>query len=359
MLAVVPSPPPASYSIPTLTELPKISVIYPTYRKNPEFKWLVDSMYTQCVEENFPPENLQFVVVDSYLWSCTTQPEEQDRRNYIATCINGRFDFTHVAPKPNAYQGPHRLTSKNYFTASNARNTGVCYAKNAYLLFIDDLSVLGEKSFKNIIDCARENVVIGFAYKKVFDLAVEDGSGKITHKREVASGIDSRWAQGNDELPILIFGSQLYGYCGMPLEIILMVNGYDQIHDSMGGEDYNLGIRISKIPFDIYYDRSIVFYEADNSEYHTTVFMRRDPEISKEHYEALMAKYDCTQRYDVNGRCDLSHLLLDMTTRQKYKSEGNTFELAELREHILKGGQFTVDFDASSKTLEGLLISEL
>jgi nucleoside-diphosphate-sugar epimerase len=89
--------------------------------------------------------------------------------------LEDRFEFVHVSPMPSAYQGKNKLSKLNYFCCSIARNTGVCYAKYPYIAFIDDLSVMGNGSLHEIVNCANKNIVAAFAYKKVFNLEVEDG----------------------------------------------------------------------------------------------------------------------------------------------------------------------------------------
>ena len=81
--------------------------------------------------------------------------------------------------------------------------------ENWEAVFIDDLSVIGPGSVNEIIKCAKRKLTVAFAYKKVFELNVENG--KILHKREHTGGIDPRLLQPGSPLR-KIGGSQLYGY---------------------------------------------------------------------------------------------------------------------------------------------------
>ena len=73
----------------------------------------------------------------------------------------------------------------------------------------------------------------------------------------------------------------------------------------------------------------------------------------------LMKKFSITTRWDPNGRTDVSHLLLDMLTRDKTWTEGNDYNLSELRTQILEGGSFQDVFDPDMRTIEGILLRDL
>lgn len=326
-----------------------ITFIYITCRENPRLEWFVDSLYSQVIDSKFDIRKIQLVVVDYEL------QYKPNRRDYISTIINSRFEYVHVPPKPNPYQGPYKLTKINYHSCSVPRNTGICYAKYQYIAFIDDLSVMEPNSFNEIIECAKKNIVVAFAYKKVYELSVENGS--IKTKREHPGGIDSRWNQGSEFRQI--GGSQLFGYSASPLDVLLRVNGYDQICDSMGGEDYQYGMRVEKLRVPIFYNRKVIFYESEEYADQGNIFIRRDPLLTKETYDSLMKKYGITRRWVPDARTDLSHLVLDMLTRDKYLSEGNTYTLKELVTRIQNGGTFDSDFHPDMKTIEGVFIRDL
>ena len=324
-----------------------ISFVYITCRKNPILEWFVDSLYNQILEDNFDLKLIQIVIVDFEL------QYDNSRKEYIKNIINNRFDFIHVPPKPTPYQGLHRLTSQNYFCASNARNTGIIYSEHPYLVFVDDLSVLGDNSFKEIVKCAKEQIVVGFAYKKVYDLSVENG--KIITKTECVSGTDHRINLSNSTFH-QISGCQLYGYSASPKSVLFRVNGYDELCASMGGEDYNYGMRIEKLQIKIYYNKNVMFYESEGPQYKDNIFIRRDPKLSKELYTNLLRKYNVEKRYVECNVYDLSHFFLDLLTRQNYwYSEGNNYILEEL----CKKKKFQTNFDKDMKSIDGLYLKDL
>jgi glycosyltransferase involved in cell wall biosynthesis len=322
-----------------------LSFVYTTCRKNPKFEWFVDSLYNQVIEEKFDITSIEIVMVDFEL------QYDETRRETMKQIVNNRFQFTHVEPMPSPWQGKHRLTSRDCFSASLARNTGICYVSGSYVFFIDDLSVLEPGSFKHMVDYAKENIVVAFAYKKVWDLTVDKGS--ITNKRETEAGTDSRWNQGPEFRRI--GGSQLFGYSGSPLSVLVSVNGYDEICNSIGGEDYHYGMRIEKLNIPIFYSRSVIFYESEDLSDQGNVFLRRDPLLEPGHYSQLMQIYNVTRRWVPNARTDISHFVLDLLTRNKSWTEGNVYSLVDLR----KTKQFVSTFHPDLKTLDGVYLRDL
>ena len=326
-----------------------ISFVYTTCRKNPKFEWFVDSLYNQIIEEKFDISNIEIIMVDFEL------QYDDTRRDRMKQIVNDRFKFVHVEPMPSPWQGKHRLSSRDCFSASLARNTGVCYVSSDYVFFIDDLCVLEPGSFKYMAEYATKKIVVAFAYKKVWDLEVESGS--IVNKREHEGGIDFRLKQGDSFRQI--GGSQLYGYSGSPLSVLLSVNGYDEICNSVAGEDYQYGMRVEKIKTPIFYSRHVLFYESEDLADQGNVFLRRDPLLTEEQYSELMKRYNILTRWTPGARTDVSHLILDMLTRNKSWTEGNDYNLTDLKKTIQSGESFQTFFDVNMKTIEGVLLKDL
>jgi hypothetical protein len=137
------------------------------------------------------------------------------------------------------------------------------------------------------------------------------------------------------------------------------VNGYDELHNTMGGEDYNYGTRLEKTGTPIYYSKNVLFLESEELADQGNIFIRRDPLLDDSKYNMLLKKYGVVRRWDPSGRKDLSHLLLDLLTRNKSLAEGNDYNLSMLRTHILNGGGFKTKFDINEKLIDGVFIKDL
>jgi len=72
-----------------------------------------------------------------------------------------------------------------------------------------------------------------------------------------------------------------------------------------------------------------------------------------------MKKYNITERIVPDGRNDLTHLTLDMLKRNKTWTEGNNYNLRELRTSIQNGGSFNNIFSNELKTIDGVYLTEL
>ena len=206
-----------------------------------------------------------------------------------------------------------------------------------------------------MIEYAKKNLIVGFSYKKVHDLIVSEGN--VLSVREEPSGVDTRYNLFSETF-CKITGSQFYGYSASPSSAFLSVNGYDEICNSIAGEDYNYGIRVEKAGNEIYYSKRVLFYETEDI-IEEVSFLRRDPLVSDEAYKGLMRRFNIIERWDPNGRTDISHLTLDMLMRDKTWTEGNDYNLSELRNRVLGGGSFPVVLDPEMRSIEGVLLRDI
>jgi len=279
------------------------------------FEWFADGLCRLC-SGDFP----EVVFVDAVLWD---RPDE--RRHEIASIVDGRFPYKHVAPKPTVWCGPGRKTKTDYFAASNARNTGICYASQPYIFYMDDLSVMSDDWIKEASHASSNGYIVAGSYKKVLDMVVENGQLKsfTVHRNEHGKdiGLDSRWSFGSSNGIIRMDGGMLYGCsCGFPIEDLLQVNGWDEIHDSSGAEDYSLGISLQKHGKQLWFNRNL----------HTT-------EDDLAHGQGPVLK-----RIIKPGNPDASHVILNrLRADPKPRTYGNFFELRTMRDGILNGGSFS------------------
>lgn len=233
-----------------------LTIAYLTNRRDCRVEWFVDSLKREIAHFG---DGLQIrtVMVDFYA----------DQRKGLYP-----FDF-HVTPKPTVWQGAHRLTTKDYFAPSNARNTALCLAPEGWLLSVDDLSVLTPGFLRAVRDAMDNNYIVCGAYKKVRNLTVHKGSVVTCEERQ--QGMDSRWTIGHDSHAVPIGGGQMFG-CStcIPVESLLSINGWDEDCDSMGSEDYITGLMLESAPGSIRYDRRMLTYESEELHHVEKPFLR-------------------------------------------------------------------------------------
>lgn len=238
-----------------------LTIAYMTNRLYPCWEWFLDSLRNQMDRE---PVNI--VVVDFH---------QSTRPNVLPTYV------THVAPKPCVWQGPHRLTSRDYFAAANARNTAACYAVDGWIAYVDDLSVLLPGWLAAVRQGMREGYTVLGAYRKVLGLSVVDG--KVEQYSDHPPGHDSRWAFGRDDCGVRLGTGSLFGCSlAMPVELLMTVNGWDESCDGMGYEDANMSVMLARRATDMRYDRRMLTYESEELHHIGTPFLRVDKKIEGE-----------------------------------------------------------------------------
>lgn len=304
---------------------PTLTVAYVTGRKDCRIEWFLDSLSNECEACGTPVDVL---VIDRYA-------EERD------WLIKHPFIRVH-APKPNVWNGPHRLTKEEYFSAASARNSAICLCRTDWLAYVDDLSVLLPGWLSRVKLAMESNYIVLGAYKKVRELQVENGI--VKHCVETKVGTDCRWSRGGDA-PIPAQPGDLFG-CSLaaPLEAFLTVNGWDERCDAcgLGSEDSMLGFMLTRNGYRLMYDRQMVTYEAD--ELHG---------VEKPLKRVIQKKA---------GREDASWAMLrmvqntDCKVAPQYWPEGG---IRKLREQVLAGEPFPIMAIPDRDWYSGKLLSEL
>lgn len=251
------------------------SICYITSRIDPKFEWFIESLDYQTTKEEKENE-IELIFID--LLVDGVEPGS-DRHKHLEDSVGGKFKFRHISPKPNVWQGQHRVTKENWFAASNARNTGLVYAKGDYIVFCDDLSVLTGAWWNAVKESRNSGKVTCGAYRKCKELKVENGN--ITFFSNFPQGIDNRYQYGNDGVPVSCNGNWLYG-CSFacPVSFLLEVNGSDESCDGMGFEDCILGVRLANKGYAFQYDRRMMTYESEEAHHFDKPMRRTDKGVS-------------------------------------------------------------------------------
>lgn len=294
-----------------------LSIVALTYRQQPRFEWLIDGLAAQLRSG----DEVEVIFVDGR--------HSAPRTAQLARLVAGRFEFRHVAPKPTPYNGRFRLTRREYFAAASARNTGIVYASKGYVAFVDDVCVPMPGWLDEVRRAAAAGYVVAGAYWKQWEMVVQDG--RLISSRAEPSGRDSRWQLGRDDRLVQIAGGQLFGCsCGMPRELLLKTNGYDELCDSIGGEDYQLGLRLEWAGAPIYFSRRMLTIESEELHRVEEGFVRLDKATDPQSYMRRLGEFGVARRA-TDGAYDSSHLILDISYgTRSVRSIGNYYELSEL-----------------------------
>lgn len=309
-----------------------LNIAWITSRKQSCFEWFAQSLWKQLKGD---PTGIRVIVVD--YWLQANQHREwnaddvRNRAGWMRGIVPG-LPLVLTPPKASPWQGPYRLTKKDYFAAANARNTAICLAHDGCLAYVDDLSVLLPTWLSAVLEsCAAKRITCG-AFKKLKNLVVRDG--EVISFDDFPPGLDSRWKSGKDE-PIECPPNWLFG-CSVvaPVERFLEINGWPEMCDStgVGMEDCQTGIALANNGHKLWYDRRMLTYESEE----------------RHHAESSMSRMDkkgdgsfVKVRPGIDHPAEKGHHLVRVLS--KAKRFHNYFEpggIAALRKRILAGEPF-------------------
>lgn len=299
-----------------------LTIGYLTSRKNPMIEFFLRSLRREIHGD---VNGIQLIVVDFHM---NDDPDDISRRDWLKNLIKEEglegIELVHVAPKPTVWQGRHRKTKNHHFAPCNARNTIFALAKHDYVACVDDLSALVPGWLDNVLHGKVHGYVSLGAYRKVFELNV-DKEGHITY-RENPSGIDSRWGRGSATGIVAAEGSWLFGCSfALPLEAALKINGFDERCDGTGLEDVEFGCRLERAGMKIFYNRNVGTVESEEGHgwEGNQKFIR----------ESKPTKYGMNSDWYILNR---------LIRGNKTWTEGNDFNLRELRNKVLSGEAFPI-----------------
>lgn len=312
----------------------KITICYITARKQPMFKWFVESLIMQY------PNGIvddQVIIVDVFV------DHDENRKEDLKKLVNNRFEYTHTASKPSIWNGKHRKTSRNFYDGPSTRNTGFIICDTSYLVYVDDLTVLMPNWLSYHKRAAEKNLIFSGAYDKVSDICFEGNVFKSYHKNDV----DHRMTYQKDDNDLKSGGGWAFGTnTGFPMEYILKVNGYDEFFGARRGcEDCNLGIRLENAGFadKIYYNKncltiedSLLHYTGENevNELYSVRVWKSDINKSNQRHAFLAKTYNDLEHahlyknkmyttYDTHFNLEKERLLYKQTNTFKMVDDYN------------------------------------
>ena len=304
-----------------------LTISYCTSRKDPKIEWFLDSLYREC-GGNY--DGIKIVVVSLHelpLHLSSSVPE-------IRSIIN----LTAVPPKPNVWQGKHRLTSTDWFAAANSRNTALCLAPDGYIAYVDDLSVLLPGWLDRVKAAMDGGYIACGTYQKVKDLVVENG--------EVKSFTD--YPQGHDtgRQPFALsplspcVGGWLFGCsCAMPVEALLTIGGWPEFCDGLGFEDCVCGVALKNAnDYPMFYDSKMMTYESEELHHVEPAMKRTDKGISPDDksHRALNIVQSGTKFFD-------NYVQGGMRTLREKILKGEPFPIVQIPDRCWYDGQLLKD----------------
>lgn len=279
-----------------------VTISYVTARRDPKAHWFFQSLQRETRGDY---TGLRVVVIDFYAekhrdgegW--TTEQAQVRREEFRDLCKCP--DYVHSSPIWNTWQGPHRLPHENWYAKADYLNAAICHTPGEWLVNCDDLSVLMPGWLKAAREAvSRNNVITCGAYRKVSCMAVRNGDvvGFVDHP----SGMDRRWASGEDHRPVACRGSWMFGNFAAPITILLHVNGWPQLSNGLGFEDSTHGNVLERAGGSFVYDRRLLTWESEEDHHREKPMVRSDyGQSPNDKSHAFLALANGTTRWDQFG----------------------------------------------------------
>jgi hypothetical protein len=348
----------------------KLSIAYVTSRATPRWDLFIESFLAQTTPEQ--RKDIEVMFIDGKLWSAfggsnetgqiqLTHPFYHDpkRRYDLEMVVNKRFRFLHIPPKPCLMQGPFRKTNRDFFCASNTRNTAIIAARGDYLVCVDDLSVLMPGWIAQVMHAAGDGYAVCGAYKKVMKLDLwPDGDGFRVDYEEFAGGRDSRWDRGSDTGIVPWSGGGLFGCSfGARVDDMLAVDGSEEACNGGGGEDTDFGIRLERYGVKFFYNRNMLTLESEEGHHDGAILPRERRMVKREH---LPEAYDAWDVHNQDEKYWSDHVLYNRlrfeTGRYRTLIPNN---LREARSVFLATGMVSIPSGPLTDWRDGGLLKDL
>lgn len=211
----------------------RISIAYVTSRREPMFRWFVESLILQYPDGRVTDE---VIFVDAWLEYSTT------RRAELAAIVAGRFDYIHTPPKPSIWRGKHRKTKRNFYDSSGSKNTAFVVMGTQHCVLMDDLSYL----LPGWLDYHRHAAEMGWIFSGRYIKGVNlKFAGNELRSWDVRFPDCRADHQTDAAKPIHSCGGWVFGSnTGIPLRAIIETGGKDEFLARAGGEDCDWGVRL-------------------------------------------------------------------------------------------------------------------
>lgn len=291
-----------------------LTIVYVTARHEPKLAWFLSSLNRETGNDY---SNTKIIVVDSFAI------EPKQFASYLLT-----------PPKPTIWQGKHRITKEDWWAKCNALNTGIALCDTEWIAFVDDRCVLSHGWLQCIQDSMIHNYAVCGSYEKRSNMKVENG--EIIDGGELL-GQDIRTQRGFPHRTADWYG----GSGALPLEWCLRVNGFpEDVTDGLGFEDIAFGILLRNNHLDLYYDsRMRIIEDRTPTEIGGALKRASKPSPNDDKFQAKDYR--------------ILSIMHGSTT------SGNSYNLTELREKVLRGEPFPPPTASHYDWFDGQPISEM
>jgi hypothetical protein len=283
-----------------------VSIVCATHRPDPRFDLLAESLGSQLGDDG---AEVQVIVVDGL--------HDAERGELLLAQTGDRFALEHVPAKPTAWNGAYRVAANDYYAPASARNTAIVHASAPYVAFVDDWSTLQADWWTRVRSAAANgHVVAGAIHTRWGD------GGRLER--------DRRWTLGESAHAVPVgAGNLAEANCAAPRDLLVSVNGFDELCDPAGNEGYHLGTRLSWAGAEVLYDRRMLSVRSAERHRHDVV-RRFDRVTDRVPYMNTLRGFGVAQR-SFDGPFDSSHLVWDVLFgRHEKGSLGNHYDLATL-----------------------------
>ncbi len=291
-----------------------LTVAFVSARDEPLFQWFADSLDRQC------NDTLDVIWINAD----TDVP---------TVFIHGKLIVLHHPPKPNIWQGKHRITKEDWWAKASALNTAIALCRTDYVAFVDDRCVLGPNWMKAVKKSMKENYAVCGSYEKRVGMSVTEG--KIVSSGTIIGKDHRTKIKRPSYFPT--FGHDWFGCTNaLPVEWALKVNGYcESLCDGLGYEDTAFGRLLANNSFHVQFDPAML------------VIQDRTP-----------GQCEPTMRREDVGKSpnDKSHALV--TKIDGMKTSGNSYDLRALRNSVISGQPFPPPTASQTEWFTGELITD-